>query len=92
MPSVFVQLPSSLMQIVGGSSRIEVEGNTVREALDELLRQRPELGVHIFDESNRLRHNVLCLHGENCWGRRNDLNVPLQDGQELSILQATSGG
>lgn len=92
MPSVAVQLPSSLMQVVGGSSSIEVEGSTLREALDDLLRQRPELGVHLFDESKRLRHNVLCLYGETCYGRRDDLNIPLAAGTEIAILQATSGG
>lgn len=80
------------MQIVGGDSAIDVEGDTLRAALDDLIRQRPELRVHLFDETRQLRHNVLCLHGDSYCGRRDSLDVPLTPGTEIAIVQASSGG
>ena len=80
------------MQIVGGESAIEVEGETLREALNDLVRQRPEVRVHLFDETRQLRQNVLCLHGDFYCGRRDNLDVPLTPDTEIAIVQASSGG
>ncbi len=92
MCRVVVQLPSTLIQIAGGPARVEVRGKSLREALDDLVRRRPELGVHLFDETGRLRLNVLCLHDGVHSGRRETLDIPLKLDEEITIVQALSGG
>ena len=92
MCQVTVRLPSTLMQIVRGAPTLEVHGHTLREALDDLIRKRPALAVHLFDDAGALRHNVLCLHDGVHTGRRDSLDVPINRGKEITIVQAVSGG
>ncbi len=92
MCQVTIRLPGTLLQIVGGQSAFEVHGRTLREALGDLTRVRPELKVHIFDESWALRHNVLVTYNGVHAGRRDSLDVALPPGTEVAIVQAVSGG
>lgn len=92
MCQVTIRLPGTLLQIVGGQSTVEVNGDTLRKALDDLTRARPELKAHLFDESGALRHNVLILYNGVHAGRRDSLDVPLQPRAEVAIVQAVSGG
>lgn len=89
---VTVRLPPTLMQVVGGAREVEVEGATVGEALGDLVRQRPELRVHLFDESGGLRLHVLCVCDGVYRGRGESLDAAVSAGAEIGILQAMSGG
>ena len=59
---VRARLPAILAQISGGKRMFTVDRATVGEALTDLVRQRPTLRVHLFDDAGALRRYVLCLH------------------------------
>jgi len=89
---VRVEIPSVLAQVVEGRRSVEVEGATLSEAIAALVRLHPALGIHLFDESGRFRQHVLCFHNRTSTRWMEHLDVPVADGDTITILQAVSGG
>ena len=92
MPSVTVELPSLLAPVAGGAASVAVRGATITEALASLVERYPALDVHLFDETGRLRRHVLCFHNDTNTRWLDSLDVPVADGDTITILQAVSGG
>lgn len=92
MPTVTLELPSLLAQLVDSPRRLRLEGETVRDAVEALLQQHPALRVHFFDETGELRRFVLCfVNGENAaW--YDGLDTRISAGDTLTVLQSVSGG
>lgn len=90
MITAAVRLPRLLEPAVGDLRRVNVEGGTFRQALDDLFRQHPTLRVHLLDEQGFLRPHVLCFH--NGEPNRDLIDSALGDGDEIVFLQAVSGG
>ena len=87
---VTVRLPRMLSDLVGGDPRVEVVGDTLQAALDDLVRQRPDLGLHLLDESGALRRHILCFCNDTY--TRTQLDQPLRPGDTVTILHSVSGG
>jgi sulfur-carrier protein len=87
--SVTVTLPTMLAGLIGGARTVEVEGASVGGVLDDLFRAHPELRVHVLDERGEMRRHVRCFHGA---AVVDDLGRPVRSGDEVTILQAVSGG
>ncbi len=86
-----VRVPSALRSLIGGQSRVTVEGNTVGEALDNLEAQYPALHGRLrADDGNLARFVNIFVGGEDV-RLLDGLNTPL-DGAELSIVPAVAGG
>jgi molybdopterin converting factor small subunit len=92
MSRVTVQLPSLLGPVVNGAASVGVEGDTVAEALAALVDSHPALEVHLFDETGSFRRHVLCFHNGTNTRWLESLDVPVADGDTITILQAVSGG
>ena len=92
MAKLTVKLPSLLAMVVEGRFEIPVEGGTIREALNDLVRRHPELGIHLFNESGGFREHVLCFHNGTNTRWMDDLAGSVAEGDELMIHQAVSGG
>jgi molybdopterin converting factor small subunit len=90
MPGAVVRLPRLLEPAVGDVRKVEVKGETFRDALDHLFGIHPTLRVHLLDEQGALRPHVLCfLNGE---ANRELADRALAEGDEITFLQAVSGG
>jgi sulfur-carrier protein len=87
---VTVQLPRLLAELLGGESRIAVEGDSLGSALDDLVRQRPALRLHLFDESGALRRHILC-HCNDAQTRTR-LDLPVRPGDTITLLHSLAGG
>ena len=92
MVGVTFELPSVFEPILGPERSIRVEAATLDEALEQLVAARPVLSTHLFDESGGFRQHVLCLHNGRSTRWMDDLDVPLGEGDVITILQAVSGG
>jgi molybdopterin converting factor small subunit len=92
MSRVTVQLPSLLGPVVSGADSVGVEGSTVAEALAALVDHHPALKVHLFDETGGFRQPVLCFHNDTNARWLESLDVPVADGDTITIIQAVSGG
>ncbi|HEX9638033.1 MAG TPA: MoaD/ThiS family protein [Acidobacteriota bacterium] len=92
MARATLELPSVLARVLGGTHRLEVEGATLRAALEDALRRQPALRVHLFDESGALRRHVLCFLNDTNTRWLDSPDQKLADGDRITILQAVSGG
>lgn len=92
MAAIEVSLPSILQPMAGQRSRVTVEAETFRGAVDALLAAHPLLAPHLFDDIGELREHVnIFWNGDN--GRwLESWDVPARDGDTVTILQAVSGG
>lgn len=88
MARVTVLLPKMLAE-AHGTAQIELQGETVREALDTLYREAPALRFHLCDESGTFRFHVMCFLNDE---RVQNLDARLCDGDRIAFLQAISGG
>ena len=83
-----VLIPSSLRSYTR-VSRVEAAGTTLGELLADLDRQFPGIRFRMVDEQDRLRpHMRVFVNGQ----ALHDLALPLQPGDDVSIVQALSGG
>ena len=87
---VTIRLPRMLADLFGGELRVEVAGDTLQGALDDLLRKRPDLGLHLVDESGALRRHILCFCNDTY--TRTELDTPVRAGDTITILHSVSGG
>ncbi len=69
-----------------------VSAGTVAEAIDALEGLAPGIDHYLRDETGRLRPHVNAFIGTRMIRDRRRLSDPLAEGDQLSILQALSGG
>ena len=68
---------------------IEVDGDTVGECLKKLVEQFPKL--ELFDKNGRLLDYFgIYINGESTYPK--ELDMPVKDGDELSIVLMIGGG
>ena len=92
MGEVTVRLPVVLAQMVDGERRFSVVGDTIGEALQDLVRQRPGLGMHLFDDAGAIRRHILCFHNELYARGQDGLKRPITPGDTITIPNSVSGG
>jgi molybdopterin converting factor small subunit len=68
---------------------VEVRGASVADVLADLDRRYPGIRFRVVDEQDRLRgHMRFFVNGEQVF----DIAQPLRPGDELTLVQALSGG
>lgn len=89
---ITVTVPTLLRDCTGGQTEFPLSAATLDEALRRLRDTYPLLRVHVWDETNHLRPHVLIFYNESSIKWLERLDLPLQPGDRLQILQAVSGG
>ena len=92
MPPVTVVVPRMLAVLARDERRIDVEADTVRNALEALFTRHPELRVHVFAEDGEMREHVRCFHNDRPVESPADWERVPAAGDTVTILQAVSGG
>lgn len=87
-----VTLPALLAQCVGGAAEVQVQAETLAGALEALVRAHPLLRVHLFDDAGAQREHVLILYNGQSIRWFPSLDLPLNEGDTISVLQLVSGG
>ncbi len=83
-----VLIPTSLRSYTG-RAKVEANGATLGEVLADLDRRFPGMRFRMVDEQDRMRpHMRVFVNGKAV----HDLAQPLQAGEDVSIVQALSGG
>ena len=74
-----------------GQKTLEVEGNTVAEALKNFVAQYPGMKKELFDKNGKLLHYIeIYLNKVSAYP--GELEKPLKDGDELQIITFLAGG
>jgi molybdopterin converting factor small subunit len=87
MTAVFI--PSQLQSYTSGVSRLEAAGATIEAVLNDLDRRFPGIKFRVIDEQDRVRRHMRIFVGAD---ETRDVARPMQDGEELLIFGALSGG
>jgi molybdopterin synthase sulfur carrier subunit len=90
--AITVKLPTQLRAAAGNEPEAQVDGTTVREALEALYDQHGELRERLADDGGALRRFVNVYLGGEDIRFLEGLETPVNDGDELTILPAVAGG
>ena len=90
--TIEVTVPTILRDCTGGHNTVTIEAHTLAEALERLREDYPLLKVHLYDQAGQMRPHVLIFYNEESTRWLDSLDVPLNPGDRLEILQAVSGG
>ena len=84
-----VRIPDPRRSYTGQEKVVEAEGSTVAELLVDLDAQYPGIRFRMVDEQNAIRkHMKVFVNDESV----RDLSTPLTMADEVTIMQALSGG
>lgn len=84
-----VRIPTPLRSYTAQAANVEAEGTTVAEVLADLDRQFPGLRFRVVDEQGRLRRHMKVFVNEDVV---RDLSTALDPADEVTLMQALSGG
>lgn len=90
--SVTIMIPTALRQFSGGSARLEVEAQSVGDALERLTSQYAELRRHLFNDQNAVRSFVNIYVNDEDVRHQSGVDTPLQEGDTVMIVPAIAGG
>lgn len=71
---------------------VEVEGGTLREALDAVFADNPMLRGYVLDDQGALRQHVAVFLNGVAAADRTGLTDPVGPTDEIHVLQALTGG
>ena len=87
-----LKIPSPLRTYTDGQAAVQVQGETVADALESLVEQHPDLRQHLFNGQGELRPFVnLYLNSEDI-RHLQKLATPIQDEDRLMIVPSIAGG
>ncbi len=89
--AVKVMIPTPLRQYTGNKDTVEAGGSTIIEVLQDLGRQYAGLTERMMDGGKIRRFVNVYVNDEDIRYLQN-LDTPLKDGDEVSIIPAVAGG
>jgi molybdopterin converting factor small subunit len=78
-------------QFTNGLEVVAVEGKTVGECLNQLIKQFPGMEKALFAKKDKLR-NVVEVFVNHATAYPNELLKPVKDGDEINLLVMLAGG
>ena len=90
--SVKIRIPSPLRNFTNGADVIEVTGGSVAQALDQLKEKAQGIETRLFKGPAQLNRYVNIYKNEEDIRFLQNLDTPVADGDELSIVPAIAGG
>jgi len=90
--TVQIRIPTALRAYTESASTVNVSGETVADALAELVETFSDLAKHLRDDEGRLRSFVnIYLNDEDIRAHSGE-DTPLGDGDVLMIVPSIAGG
>jgi MoaD family protein len=87
-----ILIPTPLRPFTGKLDAVEVDGATIGELLANLTSQYAGLKPHLYNDQGKLRSFVnVYLNDEDIRFLKN-LETPVKEGDEISIVPAIAGG
>jgi molybdopterin synthase sulfur carrier subunit len=89
--AIKVMIPTPLRQYTGNKDTVEASGTTVIEVLQDLGRQYAGITERMMDGGKVRRFVNVYVNDEDIRYLKN-LETPVKDGDEVSIIPAVAGG
>jgi molybdopterin synthase sulfur carrier subunit len=87
-----IRIPSPLRRYTNGQSKVESNGVTVRELIDNLEAQFPGVKPRLFDESGQIKRYVNVFINDEEIRTLQGIDTPVGEKDEISIIPAMAGG
>jgi molybdopterin synthase sulfur carrier subunit len=92
MTMAIVRIPTPLRKLTGGAEEVQAAGKSVGELIGELEKKYPGIKERICDESGSVRRFVNIFVKDEDIRFLQNLETPLGDKDEVSIVPAIAGG
>jgi sulfur-carrier protein len=90
--AVTVRIPTTMRPLSGGSSTVQVEGDTLADVLGNLEAAHPGFGERLFDDAGALRKFVNVFVADDDVRYLDGLSTKVPAGETVSIIPAVAGG
>ena len=90
--NIKVRIPSPLRNFTNGADVIETQGNNVGEVLTNLKGQAVGIETRLFKAPNQLNRFVNIYLNDEDIRFLSNLETPVKQGDEISIVPAIAGG
>ena len=88
---VKIHIHATHRQFTNGSEVVAVEGNTVGECLNQLIKQFPGMEKALFAKKDKLL-NIVEVYINHVSAYPNELVKPIKDGDEIHLIIMLAGG
>jgi MoaD family protein len=89
---VKITIPTPLRPYTENRDTIEVEGQTIRELLEDMTERYPQLKRHLFSEDGKLRSFINIYVNDEDIRYLDGENTKVSEGDVVSIIPAIAGG
>ncbi len=87
-----LRIPSPLRRFTNGESRIDVNGGSVKQVLEELFSAYPDIKGHLVEDNGSLRNFVnIFIEGEDI-RQKGGMDAEVSDGSDVRIIPSIAGG
>lgn len=87
-----VRIPTPLRKLTGGQEEVKAQGGTIAAIIGSLESQYPGLKERICDDQGKMRRFVNIFKNDEDIRFLQNLETPVGDTDELSIVPAIAGG
>ncbi|HEY6166549.1 MAG TPA: MoaD/ThiS family protein [Verrucomicrobiae bacterium] len=87
-----VRIPTPLRKLTNNEELVEIKAATIGAAITELQKRFPGIQERLVDEGGAVRRFVNVYVNEEDIRFLQNLQTPLKDGDEVSIIPAIAGG
>lgn len=88
---VNVKVPAYLRPYTDDREEIKIQGKTVKDILESLIKQYPGIKARLFDDTGTMHNYVSVFTGDEV-AYPDTLETPVKDGATVHILYTIGGG
>jgi molybdopterin synthase sulfur carrier subunit len=90
--AITVRIPTPLRKFTNEKETLSLQGKTVREVVENLVKDYPELKNQLLDSEGQVRRFVNFFLNDRDVRFLSGLDTEVKDGDELAIIPAIAGG
>ena len=90
--AVSVRIPPPLRPLTKGAEEVEAAGENVAQILDDLEANYQGIHARLFDDGGGVRRFINVFLNDEDIRFLENLDTPVKDGDEISIVPAIAGG
>ncbi len=89
---VKVRIPTPLRSLTNGSEEVTVEGNSIKEVIDNLETNYEGFKARLCDEKGQIRRFINFYLNDEDIRFKDNQETQVNDGDQISIVPAIAGG
>jgi molybdopterin synthase sulfur carrier subunit len=87
-----IEIPPPMRDLTDGKVEVTANGETVKEAIADLVAHYPALKSKIFDEKGTIRQHINLFVNDEDIRYLDEMDTKLTDGVLLALIPAVAGG